>query len=359
VRGLIGRPDTAQGTPQRILFYVNGRPVQDRLLLSALRQAYKGRLLSREYPQAVLFFTVPGRDVDVNVHPAKSEVRFRNEGAIYSLVAEAVEKGLEDEATSAGAEGKETSPGGSPADREPRYKFRGLEELQREAVRETPPEPDYRAESTGSAGTAPPSSGTLHGPRVAASREEPGVTLGPGRLFLGQVASAYLLVDDSDRGLLIVDQHAAHERVLFHGFRQQGPGQTQLLAPPREIALHPSEKGALQKCADLLRRLGFAFDWDGGDTVTLRGVPAHLEPSRGAELLRDVLGERTDTMDGLWTVLACKKAVKAGEDLSRDEAAHLLEQWLQTPDRDYCPHGRPVAVRLQESDLERMFKRRR
>jgi DNA mismatch repair protein MutL len=308
----------------------------------------------------VLFFTVPGRDVDVNVHPAKSEVRFRNESVIYSLVAEAVQAAL-----SGSEDGSCEPPGemarfrGTPPPQEPQHKFPGLQELRRETARDSSaPDYDDGRRDAGSFDVLPETA-RQPAPSPGPAAEEAALSIAPGRIFLGQLFSTYLLISDRERGLLIVDQHAAHERVLFHGFRQQGPGQTQLLAPPREIALHRSEKEALQKCADLLRRLGFAFDWDGGDTVSLRGVPSHLETSQGGEFLRDVLGERTDSMDGLWTVLACRKAVKAGEDLSRDEAAHLLEQWLQTPDRDYCPHGRPVAVRLQESDLERMFKRKR
>lgn len=373
--GVAGSPSTAQGRGDRILLYVNGRPVQDKLMLGAVRQAYKGMLLSREYPQLVLFLELPAEDVDVNVHPAKLEVRFIEESRVFSAIRGGILQALTaaelmDAGEFPGAERAEPSHGGRPAG--------------------TP----MAAEPSGSApskGSHRPSS-LLQGPKFSTYREYSGGYIAPkdidlpltpstsrreggateaqpvGELrsaalagtdftYLGQVADTYLILRQGS-SLVLVDQHAAHERVLLAAMREaRTKGDSHPLALPLEITLHPSEAEAVQELWDDLRSLGFLLSMDGA-TLLVRGVPPTLDAGTARKYLGDVLAEKARTLDDLWTMMACKTAIKAGQPLATDEALALLETWLQTPERDYCPHGRPIVVRYNPGDLEKLFKRK-
>ena len=439
VRGLVSLPRLAQARGDRLLLYVNKRPVNDRLLLRALREAYKGRLTSREYPQAVLFLEISPPEVDVNVHPAKSEVRFRDERAVFSAVLKSVENAL------AAHDPVFAGPGAEALEE---YPFAGGEAL-------FPPLHQGRLYPAGgglSAGVSDPDSaaaslpaggqngrpdswpdvlpdtlpdtrpdarpdgfwGSLDRPRLVdapaqfgagfSDEEEPADfsdsgRVGPGDavseaatayrpdawsgaarpapaasgraapdgdgypvrveglLCLGQLADTYLILLHGDK-LLLLDQHAAHERVLLHGLeRQTGAAQSQLLALPDELALHPAELARLQDMFPRLTRIGYSLE-SRERGVSVLGVPPLLGRAQGLALLRDILADRTDGMDDLLHLMACRSAIKAGQRLTGDEAAGLLGRWLATPDRSFCPHGRPTVLSFAPTDLEKMFKRK-
>ena len=441
--GLAGRPSHAQNRADRMLFYVNGRPVQDRLLMRAARDAYKGRLLSGEYPQVLLFLELPPEEVDVNVHPSKMEVRFRDEGAVFSLVRWALESvaGSESLAESSAAYARAAAHSG-------------------EAGRSGLAQPGGAAQGFGSAGapgaagnhgeSCRPSGGAwpaaparpegfsfdssaFGGPRSATPNQHgapaysekscgensfDGAALGdkPARLrayndflspaparevplplapaeaglyaddgqagglvangaaaaprvlsregleYLGQVAGTYLVLRQgggSHAGrLVIVDQHAAHERVILENMRRaRSTGQSQPLAVPLPLSLHPAEALRLVELEGELREVGFVLAQQ-GDHLLVSGVPPSLAAGKAVQYLREILAEQSDGLTSLWTLLSCKSAIKAGQSLAVDEALALLEAWLAAPERENCPHGRPVVVSFGEGDLERLFKRK-
>jgi DNA mismatch repair protein MutL len=358
INGYVGHPDRAQGRADRIHFFVNKRPVQDKLLMSALKQAYTGKLLSREYPQAVLFLELPPPEVDVNVHPAKSEVKFREEKAVYSLLAKAVQNALAGGDSPLSAAATESSPdgrGGTPGGR-PRSP--GSPRL---------PEIELRDRS----GTYTPQSGEgggeqEHGFSAVLSREGPEsdtsstpstAQLAPDLIYLGQLEATYLILRSSNK-LVFVDQHAAHERVLYTRYAREGARQgTQMLALPLRLRLHPSEQGMLDDAVKSLRELGFAIHREDEENVSIQGIPHQLDRSTAGEFLRDVLRQGEQGLEGMWRLMACRNAVKAGETLALPEAVQLLQAWLECPERQHCPHGRPVSSQLTSGDLEKMFKR--
>ncbi|MGE4552830.1 MAG: DNA mismatch repair endonuclease MutL [Desulfovibrionaceae bacterium] len=378
VHGLAGDPATAQGRGDRILLWVNGRPVQDRLLLSAVREAYRGRLLAREHPQAVLFLDCPPESVDVNVHPAKLEVRFSDERAVFGLVRSALTAALERLTPLAGGLGRPGREAGGPGGghgtpapgqgyappplRPMGEKFSGYREFLLEygpsgssgpvasGADRAPAPPASGPAASGPAASGPVASGPVDlraaAPRLAA----------PDLEYLGQAADTYLVLRDA-RGLLLVDQHAAHERVLFDLFRRErGKGDAQPLAIPLTFSLHPAQAERLEELWEPLRAAGFRLD-PGPAALTVTAIPPTLDAGRAKAYLLAALDGQVDGLDGLWTLLACKAAVKANQPLAADEALALLAAWLDCPDKDHCPHGRPAAIRLGPGDLEKLFKR--
>lgn len=188
-------------------------------------------------------------------------------------------------------------------------------------------------------------------PRAAALR--------PGLSYLGQVADTYLVIAEAGAGLTLVDQHAAHERVLYAAMRRGGSrGLSRPLALPRDLALHPAEAERLDRLWPKLKELGFGLSRPAPDRLSMTATPANLEPGPAVELLRDALSGKADGPEDLWALLSCKAALKAGTPLARDEALALLDAWLAAEDREYCPHGRPIRVRFTPADLEKLFKRR-
>jgi len=374
VHGVAGSPATAQGRGHRILLYVNGRPVQDKMMLGAVRQAYKGMLLSREYPQIVLFLEVPTKDVDVNVHPAKLEVRFIDESRVFSVIRGGIMQALSKIDASefmpetsgfnassgpsgtpmsssesfSGGPGKQSHLPGSIASSQP--KFSSYREFQA----------DYNPPRNLDLPIPPP---------VMTSRDDGVPDFGPdateavplagtGYTYLGQVSDTYLVLREGE-SLVLVDQHAAHERVLLAAMREQRTkGDSQPLALPIEVPLHSSEIEVLHDLRDALRSMGFILEMDGPNKVLVRGIPPTLDTGKAKEYLTDALAEKAKGLDDLWIMMSCKTAIKANQPLAVDEALALLDVWLQTPEREYCPHGRPVVVRWNPSDLEKLFKRK-
>ena len=407
VRGVLGKPLKAQAKADRMLFYVNGRAVLDRVLLAAVREAYKGRLLSREYPQVVIFLDVPPEDVDVNVHPAKTEVRFRDEQGVFLALRRAVGQALDKALvlrTVPAPEPWVKQDGEAP-------KFAARQDFLAELARADAPQPDQVTPS-------PPPTDRLFGPLVpptpqappcadetpeavslaaprrqtatrhcdppavarheaaneslhCAREPEPDLpvlrarapeeidTLPPHVRYLGQFAETYLLVD-MGRELVLVDQHAAHERVIYAAMEARGNrGDSRPVGIPVEMPLHPSERTRLQALFGELRKIGFVLDTPRPDLVAITGAPPGLTVGQAKDYLSAALSGQAKTIRDLWILMSCKTAIKAGTRLTDDEAVALLAQWNKTPDRDYCPHGRPVTVRFGEREMEKMFKRKK
>ncbi len=361
--GVLGAPETAQGRPDRIYLYVNTRPVQDKLLLSALRQAYSGCLLSREYPQAVLLLNIPAKEADINVHPAKSEIRFRNEQEIFSFVLQGLRASLSSCLNSFGSSQSqeaiqaEKTAGSKTA----RYNFQTFENIAPSYIKETETKGSSSPETIGKwSGEEMDKTGYKEQPSVKASREISSDSKSDtsGLVYLGQVSYCYLLLKDKQQELILLDQHAAHERILYHLFKTTGEGGSQqLLAPPMELYLHPAEQARLEQISTFLRRLGFRYDLDQQSMMSVKAIPSALSWQQAKGFLKEALSEQISSMDDLWTLMACRQAIKSGQTLAKDEALNLVESWIKTPKRDFCPHGRPVSVRMTTSELEKMFKR--
>ncbi len=403
VHGLLGKPLTAQAKADRMLFYVNGRAVLDRVLLAAVREAYKGRLLAREYPQVVVFVEMPPEDLDVNVHPAKTEVRFRDEQAVFLNVRRAVGQALDKALVLRAVPAPEPwvrqdAPAPKFASRPDFLKELGRTDApapdQTTPPRDAAPEPMPRADAAADAPFRSGPRGVAEGPAMgrtgatrhvdppAVARREDIRAAGPGRLpdvtgerarpdegaepalppgvrYLGQFADTYLIVD-LGRELALVDQHAAHERVIFAAMEATGSrGDSRPVGIPVEVALHPSEQSRLEALRNELRAIGFVLESPRPNLVAITGAPPGLSVGQAREYLTAALAGQSKTVRDLWILMSCKTAVKAGTPLADDEAVALLAQWAKAPDRDYCPHGRPVTVRFGERELEKLFKRKR
>ena len=177
-----------------------------------------------------------------------------------------------------------------------------------------------------------------------------------GMTYLGQVARTYLVLRDAAGALLLLDQHAAHERVLYARMSTKGL-QGQGLTVPMELNLHPSEAQRWLETRDMLASLGFSGSLQGARLV-ISAIPVLLERPAAQEFLREVLAGSRDDFNARFASMSCKSAIKAGQELTQDEALTLIQQWLQVPDKEYCPHGRPAVLRWDAADLERLFKRR-
>lgn len=415
--GLAAPAGMRQQRADRVLLYVNGRAVTDKRLFAAVREAYKGRLISREYPLAALFLEISPEEVDVNVHPAKSEVRFRDESAVFSAVLHAL-RGALDTAVLVGAPPEEPEARTAATENDGRAERRtrrpgfwgeldaprllrpaetgaaGPWEIRRtEAPGETdgaPPlaapspslprmaaplreaEADFGSPGPGPAAMpagrdAPAASGRARASAVAPAAAKcprpldaaPRAPLSVGGFsYLGQVADTYLVLRDAQGALVLVDQHAAHERVLHARIAAGGfSGTGQLLALPLELRLDAAERERLQEARPVLEHLGFTLEC-AGDVLLARAMPPGLSRREAEAFLREALAGMRDDLDDIFISMACKAAIKAGTRLTDDEAAGLLAQWLATPGAPTCPHGRPCVLRWDAADLERLFKRR-
>lgn len=176
--------------------------------------------------------------------------------------------------------------------------------------------------------------------------------------YLGQVAGTYLVLRDKSDALLLLDQHAAHERVLFETAKKDAfSGNSRPLALPLELSLHPTEKTRCYELDSTLRSLGFELSVTDAALLVL-STPPLLSRAQAGQFLRDALAGRKDDLTEMLVNMSCRGAVKAGQRLTDDEAVGLLEQWLSVPDKEYCPHGRPCVLRWDAAALEKLFKRR-
>ena len=324
VRGLISPPDLTRGSRDEIVVIVNGRPVRDPALLQATLDAYRPLLPRDRFPVVLLAITLSEADVDVNVHPTKAWVRFRHPRLIYEMVAAATLGGLRRPAVipDVGGRGSE-SPLGEPS-------------------------PSGVAEQTALFGvTTAIESRPLFG-RV-----------------LGQVQDTFV-VSTSEEEVFFLDQHVAHERVLFerlqHELRDGTPAAQSLLFP-EPLELPPASCALLERWRGPLERLGFAFEGLGTTAIVVRAVPALLkgnEPKRLIEAAVDEFGgpgAGEPTLDRALAFVACRAAVKANMPLAREEMERLVVELSTTETPYFCPHGRPIVSRVSLHDVRRELKR--
>jgi len=361
VTGFAGLPTLNRATAAQQFLFVNGRPVKDRLLVGAIRGAYQDFLARDRHPMAVLFVDCPPEDVDVNVHPAKSEVRFRDSALVRGLIVGGIRHALEGaghraSTTVAAATLQGFSAPPPPAwQAGPRSGGYNVSHLAAQAVAAYAPldaelaRPSARME-------APL-------PEATQLRDYP---LGVAR---AQLHGTYIVAQTAD-GIVIVDQHAAHERLVYERMKESlaatGIARQALLIPEMVELDQPAAERLVSR-ADELAELGLVIESFGPATVVVREVPALLGKTDVHGLLRDLADELAEfgaalslkeKLESICGTMACHGSVRAGRQLNQAEMDALLRQMEATPHSGQCNHGRPTYVELKLADIERLFGRR-
>lgn len=376
VTGYVQRPDAARPGHRRAQLFVNGRPFRDPMLLKAAERGFRTTIAPGQRPWIFLHLQVPGDFVDVNVHPAKAEVRFRQRDAVEELIERAVRSALTEHASAAPL--YESS--GSAAPRQPDSSDWQARETPRDAYEGGWPTQGRGQSRPAARGSAPDpqtalfvSPGTpgeaLQPPTAEGATDSP-VELAVERPKLHQVHRTWIIAESRD-GVLIIDQHSAHERVLFERLMNaygEGGAEAQRLLFPITIRLTPGEVRAVTEVAGLLARAGFEVEAFGADTVIVQTVP-NPHPWFDAErCFREMVAELTagtsDLMraarnqhERIAMTFACKGAIKAGQVMSQAEMQELFEALFATQLPWHDVHGRPTVVRLSVAELERKFGR--
>ncbi len=349
VAGFVGAPSLHRGSRDYLFFFVNGRWVQDRALTFAVEEAYRSLLPNGRHPVAVIDLRVDPGDVDVNIHPTKREVRFRQGQDLFGLVQRAVRRALVEQAplpevAQLSGEVVPVPEVQRPAAHVGREARAALGQFGLELVR--------------------PPVGAQAGDLAVA--RAPGATRLPPLRLIGQVAQTYILAEGPD-GLYLIDQHAAHERVLYErlqGLRSQLAVPRQALLQPRAVELTRYQARTLEERQESIGRLGFDIVPFGGMTYLVRAVPAAFPEKEItnflAELLQPMPGREVEREweERALTTVVCHGAVRAGQTLADDEMRDLIRQLEATSLPYTCPHGRPTTVRLTMAQLEREFGRR-
>ncbi len=333
VSGLISPPNIHRASRDQLTFFVNRRWVQDRMLAYALEEAYHTLLPSGRHPIAVVELTLDPALVDVNVHPTKREVRFRDSGAVFRAVQRAVRSTLVSEAP---IPTMRLRPQGEP------HRWEAVRGIEPVSARQLPL-------------AAEPSEAIL---------ERRGL---PPLRVIGQVSQTYIIAEGPE-GMYLIDQHAAHERVLYEQLRDQQRGSgvvAQGLLSPQAVELTAEQKATLEEYSGQLEELGFQLEPFGGRTVLIRALPALLQRSDPAQLLIGILDDLAaearplaGEMEARLMATVCKRAaIKAGQTLSLEEMRELIRQLEQTEMPRTCPHGRPTMIHLSQAQLKREFGR--
>ena len=347
--GVVSLPTFTRGAADQQFLFVNGRPVKDRLLVGALRAAYQDLMARDRHPIVALFLTLPGDQVDINVHPAKTEVRFADPQGVRGLLVGGLRAHLDAAGHRSAARTQAAAPvqWTTAASAQP---FSGPASAR----------PNMLNESRALFEAAP------------AARAEPAiapVTGHPLGVARGQVAATYIVAEAED-GLVIVDQHAAHERLVLERLKRQagnGGVARQALLLPEVVELDEPEADRLEEAADELRQYGLELERFGPGAMLVRSTPAPLGEFDIAKLVRDVAAELADLggasslkgrLDLLAATFACHHSVRAGRTLSVAEMNAPLREMEVTPHSGHCNHGRPTWVKLAHGDIERLFGRR-
>jgi DNA mismatch repair protein MutL len=358
IEGFISPTALTRSNRREIVFFVNGRPVQDASLVAALITAYHTLLMVGRYPLGILFLETPAETVDVNVHPTKAEVRFRDPNRIFSGVQAAVRRALLAHTPVPGLDQRlhwTPEPGWETSAQNAHPGWQMTQELSPQ------PGADNFPSGDGTHSTFQPAAENL-----SPQSGLPGAHI-PLLRLVGQIASAYLVAEGPD-GLYLIDQHAAHERVLFERFMGQRRGEipSQVLLQPAAVELPAASARLLEPQLPMLQRLGFDVEIFGASTFLVRAIPSLLSGSDPAAALRVLVEdfEEDETplqeeVEGRIIARVCKRAaVKAGHTLSPEEQKALLADLEACHSPRTCPHGRPTMIHLSVDLLERQFGRR-
>jgi DNA mismatch repair protein MutL len=347
VSGLVSPPSLTRANRTYISLFVNRRWVRSRPLTFAVEEAYRGLLMTGRFPIAVLDITLPAEELDVNVHPTKAEIRLRREREVFAIVQRHVRRALIDQSpapearaaswgAAAAAPGSATRPAAVlPAAVEPRFKSS-----------RPPMQPGTAEEGT---------------PREAA----PLLARLPLLRAVGQVGATYVVAEGPE-GMYLIDQHAAHERVLYERLLAKPAGQAEVqgFLQPVTVELAPYQEQALQAFAEAFAAQGFSLEAFGERTHLLRAAPAVLPTQDAAKALLELLDMLAreegpgDPQERVAASLACHAAIRAGQTLSQEEMRELVRQLEETQSPHTCPHGRPTMIHLSADALAKEFRRR-
>lgn len=378
IAGYLLAPEETPATGARLRLFVNGRAVKDRMIAHAVSEGLHNFLLVGRSPAGVLLLTVAPEAVDVNVHPTKQEVRFRHGQAVHQAVAAAVRQAMvhfqETRKESlfgriAPARPATASPRPSaapPQVREPQPLFKAASATQPRHKEKTP-SPSQQAEGVTSSPPVAPALSSAPEPVVDPPAAPVAAVPAPPIRLLGQVAECYLLCE-SEGGLLVVDQHAAHERLLFEELRQRYSADKvarQQLLFPKVIEVTLKERQIFEENGEELARLGLEVEPFGGDSFVVKAVPAIMGSTPPEEVVAAILaqlgdegsGRGSQRVEAVLASMACMAAVKAGQRLAPQEMEHLLQRMQEANIFSHCPHGRPVARRFSPDDLKKWFHR--
>ncbi len=337
--GFASIPPHGRRDRQRQLFFVNKRPVKDKTLQAALNQGFRGFLEKGLFAEAFLFLDIPYADVDVNVHPAKSEVRFKDARLVFQFIFRSIEQAV--------LKKKGVKDIYAPrADETPRYWIkdkpgsRGFVYEQKRLVPEEPAEPFQ--------------------PKSFEDKRETDFPR-----VLGQYGRAYIVAADRE-GIFIIDQHNAHERVLFDRFQeidQKKPWPRKMSLVSVLVDLSPEQELALEAQADLLQEMGFRVEPMGGRSYGLKEYPDIFTDEGARDVFLSLLEDIRDGKAGekrkkMLATMACKAAVKYGEPLTLEKMTYLTEELFKTDNPSICPHGRPIVVRITKDEIEKGLKRK-
>ena len=398
VQGYISKPTASRGNRNYQIFFVNGRYVKSPVLSAALEEAYRNQMMVGRFPACVLELTMPLGAVDVNIHPAKTEVKFLNERDAYDCVYYGALSALNRTPGKVDAPapvqperaGQVHAPVQAPtrgtAGKKPFFQTMTAEQYRAAMSPPKTPASDelLRAVRAQSTPQAKPAAVPASIPPAPVPAAEPKEVIKPAPLeipepeqtamdlpaadpwrIIGECFSTYFLVEQ-DEALYLIDKHAAHERILFDKLRAQaGPVPAQALAEPLVCRISAEETAVILDQCELLARCGYGVEEFGTDTVLLREIPADIDPGDARESLSELAqrlleGRRTEPealRDELLHTVACKAAIKAGYRTGPAEREALVRRVLGSDDLKYCPHGRPICIRLTKGRIERQFGR--
>ncbi len=385
ITGIVGLPETANPTARYQFFYLNGRHIRDRFIQHALREAYRGLTEPGRQPAAILLITMPPQDVDVNVHPTKSEVRFRDSGRIHGLILSSIRErllgsDLTPSAIPKPAEAPQEATGDvrsrladffktAYAPTQQRMETEWAAAPQSPAPQYTPPQyspappppPAFSAEPSLPLPAAP-------APTFTATPTRSLPSIAPSQTPAIQLHNSYLVTQTED-GLLIIDQHALHERIMYEDLLARlarGPLESQRLLIPEVLSVSGRQLALLEQLQPLLVKLGIEVAAFGPDSVAIQAFPSFLDKLSPSQFVKDLLDRgdqeqldmhEEELLHGILDMMSCKAAIKAGDPLTPQEIESLLNRRDLVDRSSNCPHGRPTTLRLSLRDLEKQFKR--
>ncbi len=388
--GYVSKPTDSRPSRNLQTFFVNDRPVRSKLLIAALEEAYRNQIMTGKFPACVLHLHLPASTVDVNVHPAKTEVKFLNEKAVFDCIHYGVLGALNQTQDRPQMQFSAAPKQAASAAAEPKASFFRTMSPQEfktfTAAVHTAPQPGKGAAAAAAiiertalplkqsvAAPVPqaqlpfepaPTAPVIPEPEISEQVQMPMPQKAPWR-YVGELYSSYILVEQGDDAFLI-DKHAAHERILFEKLKaNQETVTAQTLLSPVTCRLSADAVGILLQNTGLLQELGFELEEFGANTVLLRQIPMDLSAdtaaatveSLAADLLSGRQQDKTQIRDALLHTVACKAAIKAGWYNDEKELLALVKQVMSREDLKYCPHGRPICISLSKKQLEKQFKR--